>query len=216
MPVLARSPDVKTPLARLSYPNLKKPQTKEDGSLQYNFTLLFPKNSDLTGTMPGGKKVDLRQLVADLAEEAWPGKSVQMIKDGLIKNPFLDGDGPQGMNKKKGVRNDGYAGTTFIRCGSGGDYPIKVYGKNAQLADPADAYAGCYVYAVINAYAWTSQKQPYGISFGASLVQIAKDGEKLGGGGGADPDKFLDVIADDGEDAPSSARAGAGASSLFS
>lgn len=205
---MARSEDIKTPLCRFAFTrHLFKPQDRDNGKKQYNCTLLFPRTTDLS---------KLQEAVLKVAVEEWGEKAKQMAKDGLIKSPFLDGDGKQAMNKKSGERHAGFAGTTFIRVMSGEERKPKVYdAKVNPIGSEEDLYSGCYGYAVVNAYTWENKENGKGISFGISLAQKAKDGEKLGGGGGADPDRFLDVIEDEGE-APAETKAGAGAGGLFS
>jgi hypothetical protein len=198
----ARSEDMKTPLARLSFPNLFKPQTKDNGTESYNAVLLFPKSTDLS---------QLKAAAGKCATDEWGDKAAKMIADGVLKVPFLDGDGPQGMSKKSGERHAGYAGHTFIRVAS--NQQPKVVTAKMLPATPDDVYAGCYVYAVVNAYAWEHPTNGRGISFGLSLMQVARDGERLGGGG-ADPDKHFQVIPDEGE-APAETKGGAGAAGLF-
>lgn len=206
----ARSEDLKTPLARFSFPNLLKPQTKKKDNgtetQEYNCVLLFPKSTDLSV---------LKNAVAKVAREEWGDKADGWIKDGLIKHPFLDGDGPQGLSKKTGERHAGYEGTTFIRTSST-RRPKLVNRKIEPITDEEEIYAGCYGYAVVNAYAWTNDKGGKGISFGINMLQVAKEGERLGGGGGGDPSQHFEAIPDDGEaDKPSSGGKAQQAADLF-
>lgn len=206
----SRSEDVKTPLAILSYASdLFKARERDNGSSGFGCTLLFPKSTDLSA---------LEKAAIDAAVAEWGEKAKQQIKDGLIKSPFLDGDGPQGINKKSGERHKGYAGHKFIRCTSGADYKPKVFDKKRNpVMDADEAPSGSQVYAVVNAYTWENEKNGKGISFGVSLVQVAKKAvgdEVLGGGGGPDPDKWLESLPDDG-DAPAETKSGEGAGGLF-
>jgi hypothetical protein len=200
----ARSADFKLPLARLSYPNLFKPQVKDDGKKQFNATLLIPKSADLA---------ELKAAIVGVAKEAWPANGVDRLQKGLIKSPLLDGDGPQGLNKKTGERHAGYAGHWFVRVIANEDRPPRLFNRKLLPATTDDIYAGCYVFAVVNAFSWSNPKNGDGISLGMTYVQAAKDGERLGGG--APPaDKFLSALADEG-DAPAEAKGGAGAAGLF-
>lgn len=207
---MARSEDLKTPLAIVSFTkDLFVARERENGSKGYGCTLLFPKTTNISS---------LQNLALAAAEQAWPGKAAQWIKDGLIKSPFLDGDGKQGLSQKTGARHAGYAGTVFIRCTSGADYRPKVFDKKRNpVLDAEDCTSGSQVYAVVNAYTWENATNGKGISFGVSLVQVVKLAEGadvLGGGGGADPDKYFEAIADEG-DAPAETKGGAGAAGLF-
>lgn len=199
----ARSENIKTPLARLSFPNLLKPRKRDDGSEQYGCTLLFPKSTDLS---------ELKAAAAECAIKEWGDKATQLVKDGVIKTPFLDGDGPQAVSKKTGQRHGGHEGQTFIRVSST-QKPKVVDKRVLPITDEDDIYPGCYVYAVINAYAWEHPTNGRGVSFGLQMVQFAKDGDRLGGGG-ADPDKFFDKIEDEGA-APAETKTGAGAAGMF-
>jgi hypothetical protein len=205
---MARSPDVKTPLARLAFTqHLFKPQERDSGKKQYNCTLLFPKTADLSG---------LEKAVLDAAVEEWGDKAKELAKNGLIKNPFLDGDGPQGVSKKKGERYAGFAGHRFIRAMSGEDFrPKLVNRKVLPITSQDECYSGCYGYAVVHAFTWENKENGKGVSFGLSMIQVAKDGERLGGLGGGEPEEHFEKLEDEGE-APAATKAGAGAGGLFS
>ncbi|MFK3857786.1 ssDNA-binding protein [Agrobacterium pusense] len=208
---MARSQDARTPLAIASYTkDLFEARERDNGTKGHGCTLLFPKTTDISG---------LQNLALEAAVDEWGEKAKQWIKDEVIKSPFLDGDGKQAINKKTGERNKGYAGHVFIRCTSGADYKPKVFDKRRNPVLEVDGCpSGSQVYAVVNAYTWENEKNGKGISFGISLVQVVKvaQGEEvLGGGGGPDPDKWLEVIDDEG-DAPDSTKGGAGAAGLFS
>lgn len=203
---MARSQDLKTPLARLAFSNgLFEPQKGDNGIEKWTCSLLFPKTADITA---------LHNLALEAAKEEWGDKAVQMIKDGIIKSPFLDGDGKQGKSKKTGEAHNGFPGHTFIRCTSGKDYrPKLVNQKVLPITDKAELYSGCFVYAVVNAFTWENKENGKGITFGMSMLQKAKDGESLGGGG-ASPEEHFEAIPDEG-DAPAETKSGAGAAALF-
>lgn len=205
---MARSEDVKTPLARLAFTDgLFKAMERDNGSKQWGCTLLFPKSENLAA---------LEAAAVEAATAEWGDKAKQMIKDGLIHNPFLDGDGPQGKSKKTGEPHAGFPGSKFIRVISGEDYRPKLVNKKLlPITDKDECYSGCYGYAVVNAFTWENKEKGKGISFGISMIQVAKDGERLGGGGGGDPEKFFEKIEDEG-DAPETTKQGAGAGGLFS
>lgn len=205
---MARSEDLKTPMARFAWTeNLFKARAQEEGQkAKFGCTLLFPKDVDLSA---------LKEAAGKAAIEEWGDKAVQWIKDGVIKSPFLDGDGPQGINKKNGERNAGYAGHTFIRVTSGADFkPVVVNQLRNPVVEASGFPSGYYGFAVVHAFTWENAKNGKGITFGISLAQVAKEGERLGGGGGPDPDKFFEKIADEGA-APAETKSGAGAGGLF-
>lgn len=49
--------------------------------------------------------------------------------------------------------------------------------------DDGRVYAGCWVRAYINAFAWEHPVGGRGVSFGLNAVQLVRDGERLVGGG---------------------------------
>lgn len=206
---MARSEDIKTPLARLSFVNLLTPGKKINNKTKkevddYNCNLLFPKATDLSA---------MKKAAADAAIAEWGDKAAKLIADGVIKSPFLDGDGKEAINKKTGDRYEGFEGTTFLRVGTQ-QKPKLVNKKVEPIVDKEELYSGCYAYAVVHAFTWANEQNGRGVSFGLSMVQVVKDGDRLGGGGGGDPDAFFEKIEDDGP-TPQSGGAAADASSLF-
>lgn len=207
---MARSEDAKTPEAIVAFAmDLFTPRDRDNGKKQYGCQLHFKKGADLSA---------LQNIALQAAKEEWGDKAVEWIKNETIKNPFLDGDGKQGRDKE-GNQKPGHAGTTFIRCSSGVDFKPKVFDRRRNpIMDKADVPSGSTVLAVVNAYTWENKENGKGISFGVSLVQVLKkaEGDEVlgGGGGGPDPDKWLEKIDDTG-DAPEQTKGGAGAAGLF-
>ncbi len=207
---MARSEDLKTPECIVAFAhNLFEPQERDNGKKQFGCSLLFKKGTDLSA---------LQNLALEAAVAEWGDKAIQWIKDEVIKNPFLDGDGKQAVSKKTGERHAGFAGHTFIRCIAGEDFKPKVFDrKRNPVMEKGEVPSGSKGFAVVNAFTWENKENGKGISFGISMVQITKKAEGdevLGGGGGPDPDKWLDKIEDEGE-APASTKSGAGAGGLF-
>lgn len=207
---MARSEDLKTPEARFAFTRelfTAKAGSDEPGAKKkFGCTLLFPKSADLSA---------LKDAAVKAATEEWGDKAVQWIKDGVIKSPFLDGDGPQGIAKKTGERKEGHVGHTFIRVTSGETMkPVVVDRLRNPVVDAAGCPSGCYGFAVVNAFTWDNPKNGKGITFGISMAQVTRPGEALGGGGGPDPDKFFEKIADEGA-APEATKSGQGAGGLF-
>ncbi len=207
---MARSQDISTQQAKLLgrfafTQGLFELQTAKSGKKQWTLTVLFPKSLDLSV---------LHNLALGAAKEEWGDKAVNMIQAGIIKSPFLDGDGPQGKNKKDGEPHKGFPGHTFIRLASGADYrPKLLNAKMLPVTGKDELKSGDYGYVVVNAFTWENVEQGKGISFGFSYVMKAKDGESLGGGGAGAPEQFFEKIEDEGE-APAETK-GAGAGGLF-
>lgn len=198
------------PEGRFAYTKgLFKAEANKRGYKQFLVTILFSKQADL--------KV-MQDVAIATAEGAWPGKGADGIKSGLVKNPFLDGDGKQGLSQKTGERKEGFAGTWFIRATSGEEFKPAVFdGSLLPILDVSGFQSGWYGFPVLNCFAWQNDEQGKGLTFGINMVQMSRRGENIGGGGGAaDPDQFFDKIADTGAVDDKVRSSGQGAGSLFS
>lgn len=232
--VKARSENFKLQNVRLTFANIFRPQKVEENGVvkfQFNATLLYPKSTPaLTGILQVGTETNIQDLTASVCKEAWGDAAIELIKTGVIKSPFLDGDGPQGVSKKTGKRHAGFEGHKFIRTARpkfkpGEDAnPPELYGatlgadgKLVKLTSPKDMYSGCYVHAVLNIMAWEHPQSGKGLSFGLQMLQFAKDGERLGGEGGPDAGSFFQGAAPDKapDKAPATTKTGDGAGGLF-
>lgn len=199
---------------RISYAQYAFEATaQEGGKPKFNGTFLIPKTAN---------KVALDELVLNTLVEEFGGKMggrdgiINAIKTGIIKSPFLDGDGKQGFDKD-GKPKPGYAGHWFIRCTSGADYPPKMLmSKNGAIVPAAktDINSGDFGYPVVSVYTWDDPRNGKGASFGFNMFMKSRDGESLGGGSGGDPDKYFEPIKDEGA-APAETQDGAGAAGLF-
>ena len=217
---MARSEDIslqKIKLeTRISYSQYCfEPNTKENGGKQYQGTFLIPKSMD---------KSTLDKMVLDTLVEEWGGRMggqagiIDAIKNGVIKSPFLDGDGKQGRDKD-GKPKDGYPDHWFLRATSGEDYPPKMLVSQRGAVVPAtksDIKSGDHGFPVLNVYTWDNVKNGKGASFGFSMFMKSRDGESIGGGAGVptDPDKYFEPVQDEGP-APDETKGGDGAAGLF-
>lgn len=199
--------------ARISYAfGLFDPQPKASGNGEhYTCTLLIPKSDKET-------LQKLKQIAGECAIEEWKERAADFVKNGLLKDPILDGDGPQGCNKETGARHKGLEGHVFIRPASGLDYPPVVVKRDGRTrATKADLPSGSWGYAVLSCFPWENQQGGKGVSFNISGFQIAKVAEGddvLGGAGQINPEKYFEPIADEG-DAPAETKDGSGAAGLF-
>lgn len=199
----------KSPRMRLSYAfGLFKPQKDEKGNdtEKYTTTLILPKSDE------AGMKL-LQGLVAEVVMGQWGTKGVERFKKGLIKSPILDGASKSAMDKegnhKPGLSDD----VVFIR-------PItyrkpKVFNAVVMPAFEDEVKSGYWGYAALNALAWHNPSNGDGISFGIDMFQVVKVDEVLGGGGGADPDKFFEAVGGLSDDTGGQTGGGKGASGLF-
>ncbi|HEV2155451.1 ssDNA-binding protein [Bradyrhizobium sp.] len=207
----SRSEQFKTPaLVRVAFSNgLFELQTDDRGNKSWTCSLLIPKSDSLAVY----EKAALEAAAGEWGGEA---KVKQLIKDKLIHNPILDGDGPQGKNKQTGESHPGFPGHWFIRVKSGENYPPALVDRKRLPVTKAGGaiYSGCYGFAVLHVFTWENKEKGKGLTFGIDMFQAVKDGDRLGGGGGVDVEKWAEVIPDEGE-APASTKGGAGAGGLF-
>lgn len=196
-------------LGRFAFTNGLFQPLENNGRKNWGVTLLLPKTLDLS---------PLHKLALQAAEKQWGGKMnvAQAIKDGLIKSPFLDGDGKQGRSKKPPFEpHAGFPGNWFLRLTSGEEYrPKLVDGKLLPIIDKEGLKSGDWGYIYGSFYTWENAENGMGITCGMSIVMKAKDGESLGGGAAPTPDAVMEAIPDEGA-APASTQTGAGAGGLF-
>ncbi|WP_082483587.1 ssDNA-binding protein [Methylobacterium sp. Leaf87] len=205
---MARSDDFKTPACRVSYAQqLFKPRAaKNSTTKKYGCTLIFPLSA----------KAVLEKVVAEVVTAQWGEKGIARAKAGGIRLPFLAGDGKEARSKETGELHPGMsADVFFIRTQANEDRPPVVRFRSATIpATEEEVYSGCYGFAVLNAFAWNNSESGDGVSFGIGYFQKTGDGERLGGGGGVDVDKYFEKIADEGA-APAETKSGQGAGGLF-
>ena len=204
-----RTEPKKGPLMRVSYAfNLRKgrEQKKDDGTskTEYGATFILPK-SDTQGLAL------LQSMVKEAIVGEWGDKGIDKFKNGLIRNPLLDGAGKEARNKTTGEINPGLGeGTIFIRAKS--NDPVKVFNKNVQPATDEEIVSGHWGYPVLNVYAWHNVKTGDGVSFGVSMFQIVREDEVLGNSGSGNPDDFFEKVDTGAGEAPVGA---GGAGDLF-
>jgi hypothetical protein len=204
----ARSAEFKSPKARLSYAkDLFKASKVNEGDARESFrcTLIFDVRD----------RAELEKHVAEVIIAEWGPKGIERAKAGLIRSPFLAGDGREARNKQSGDINPGLGPDKFfIRPSANADRPPFVIWKDPNKQETeATVYSGCFGKAILQAFAWSNSKSGDGVSFGISGFQKIAEGERLGGGP-VDPSKFFETVEDQG-DAPAETRNGAGAGGLF-
>ena len=222
----------RTPIGRVSFAqNLFKARKQGDGPTakeKFGATLIFPKTmmrekacrriiiNDKTGerqTIP----LSFEDVIAEAIVGEWGEKGLARAKSGLIKSPFLPGDGKEARNKETGELHPGMgADFFFIRVQANADRAPKVSSSSTTFlpATEDEVYSGCYGFAVLNAFTWHNDQNGDGVSLGINMFFKTGDGDRLGGSGGGDPDKWTESVPDAGE-APASTKSGAGAGGLF-
>ena len=203
---MARSDDFKTNICRISFANgLFKPRASvEGGALKYGCTLIFPK----------GDRAHLEKHIAATIQAEWGPKGLERAKAGLIKSPFLAGDGKEARNKQTGEIHPGFGPDVFFIRVQSTCEPVVLWKSANVPATEDEVYSGCHGKAVLNCFAWHNAQNGDGVSFGIQMFQRTGDGERLGGGGKVDSSKYFETVEDAGP-APDSTKDGAGAAGLF-
>ncbi len=190
---MANTENFKTPLVRLSYAmNLFKARAQEEGGKEkFGCTLIFP--------MEAAK--DLHKRFIALCKDEWGEKAESDFAKGLIRSPFLKGDGPAAHNKTTGELNPGMGPDVFfVRPNANADRPPYVIWKDPNVQETEQTvYSGCYGKAVINMYCWDHAKSGRGVSIGIAGFQKLQEGERLGGSGPVDASQWAEPIEDLGE-----------------
>lgn len=203
----ARSDDFRSPDCVVSFAfNLFKPRkANADAAEKYGCTLIFPKSCD---------RSKLDAALKHCIVETWGDKGLERARGGLIRSPFLDGEGKEARNKTTGELHPGMGPDVFfIRVSSNRAVPVRYTDPNVQATEE-EVYSGCVGFAVLNAYAWHNDQNGDGVSFGINYFQKLRDGERLAGSGGIDPEQWHEKIAPAGE-APAETKSGEGAGGLF-
>ncbi len=162
---------VKSPLARISYPWVFKPQEFKDGKKKYNLVMLIPKTEGVTEARKDPKLRAMYAALKAAAIETWQGNAPKNLQ-----LPVKDGDVPREGDDEP---QEAYVGMWAIGCTS--DRKPGIVGPDVNyLENEAEFYAGCWAFVSLNSYTWTSHKKN-GVSFGLRNAQKVKDDEKLGG-----------------------------------
>jgi hypothetical protein len=201
-----RTDNFKTPTCRVSFAqSLFKARSNNGGEPKFGCTLIF----NLTD------KPALEKMVKEAIVGEWGEKGLERAAKGLIKSPFLAGDGKEAHNKDGELQPGMGSDKFFIRPTANADRPPVLRFQDANIpATEDDIYSGCHGFAVLNAFTWNNTTSGDGVSFGIQYFQRTGAGERLGGGGPIDPEKYFEKIEDAG-DAPETTKSGAGAGGLF-
>lgn len=171
---------------RLSFPDLFEPRAFQPGmEARYKATFLVPKGSDMDKAV--------NAAIASVAKEKWPKtweKVLAGIKGNANKFCYQDGDTKS---------YDGYEGMMAFSAGNKARPTVIDRDKTPLSKDEGKPYAGCYVNAVVELFAYDNTGN--GISASLGGVQFVKDGEAFSGGRPASADEFEDLGVDEEEEA---------------
>lgn len=222
MAKMASSAQFKTPICRFSYvQNMVNRVTKKDDAgnvitrngqpvTEQQCTLIFDASTDRT---------PFDNALREAIVAQWGEAGMERAKNGLIKLPYLKGDGPEARNKKTGELHPGMgADKWFIRVATQLEAPVRYRSQTIPVtlgSGDDQLKSGDYGFGVIHAFCWNNTKKGDGVSFGIDYLQKTKAGESLGGsGGGIDVETVYETVEDSG-DAPPETKNGGGAASLF-
>jgi len=172
-----------TPEARLSFPVLFEPRAVlGSAKLTYQVTLLFPPKTDFAPFIEVMKAAMLKR---------WQ----KLVTLPAEKNPIRDCATYPYRTQRYGGYDDGWK---FIRTSS--KYAPAIVNRMTQpVTDPSLVYAGMWVRAFLNAFAYDHPTGGRGVSFGLNALQLVRDGERLDGRP-ADPGSAFSPLGE--EEAP--------------
>lgn len=175
---------------RLAFPALFKPRPKmvvpgapvdpnNPPKLTYQAVLLLPPELDLT---------PFKKAMEAAFKEKFPGKKP------TEPSPIKSCDDKSDM--------DGYLpGWHYINTHANANRRPGVVDQGRRpITDENAIFAGCYVRAHVNAFAWTFARK-LGVSFGLMNIQLVALGERLGGAS-ASPNDVFEALEDTGSDSP--------------
>lgn len=187
--------NVMTPVFRVSYPNVFKPQVNAlSKQEEYSLVALFPKDADLSKLKAAAEEAVIKKWGVD--KKNWPKKMKSPFRLGEEKEKEVDG--------KVIIPSPYEKGAVFMTLKSK-QRPGVVDEKVQDIIDTSQFYAGCWAKATLRAYAYDAAGNQ-GVSFGLQNIQKVKDGDPLSGRLTAQDD-FAPIEG---------AASGAAASSLFS
>lgn len=173
--------------ARMNFVRVFKPEAFNGGKPKYSVILSFDKNNvELVSTIQ--KAID---ECTEKAKQQYGGKLPKGFKIVELKDGDIDYD------------TEGFAGQFTLKASS--EYKpevvkkTKVMGQSSlvPITDEDEFYSGCYGYASVTFFSYDTGMTK-GVTCGLNNLLKTRDGERLGGGGGAASDfaGVLDSIDD--------------------
>lgn len=175
------SENLKSPKARLSFPNLFQARGYEGQEAKYSATLIFDAAAQATPEFAAMKKA-----AGAAAKEKWGEKIPSNLRNPIRK-----------CEEKDSYNTPEFAGCVFINV-STKQKPGVVDEKVQPIIEEGEIYGGCYVRASLSVYAYDMSGNK-GVSFGLRNIQKVADGESFGGRTRAEDD-FAPVEAAASED----------------
>lgn len=164
---------VKTPVFRVSFPQVFEPKGFNNGEPKFSVVMIFDKKADLR---------EMRRILKEAAHEKFGAKLPPTLKDA-----FRDGE------DKKHLQ--GYGPGVWFATASSKSRPGLVGPDVSPIVDREEFYAGCYARASVTAFAYDTNGNK-GVSFGLNNIQKVRDGERFDGRTAAEDDfEAVDVVA---------------------
>ena len=180
---------------RLSFPVLEKPKAGPNGGEEkFGANFIIDKNDT------ENVAVLREKLIAALTEKFPDRSKLPPVLRGNDLNTYVSIEGKDGWPLRNGdfQDKDGYEGKLFIHA-TNRSVPFTIDGKNCNVS-PKMFYAGCYVDAALEAYAWEGPNNK-GVSVSLHGVRFAGDGEPFGASPVSSTD-FFPAPSDNGSDNP--------------
>jgi hypothetical protein len=169
------SEKVTTSEFRGAFVKLFSPEVDDKGKKTWGVTAIFAKGADMA---------PLKKAAMDAATKAWGDKAAEKLKHPKFRSPFKDG---ATLVDKEGNLYDGFAeGQVVVKLSTKQSQPGIVDANVQAIIEPEGVKSGDFFRATINAMAY-DRDDGMGVAFKLNNIQKVRDGERLGGGGRADP-----------------------------
>lgn len=184
--------EIKLKNVRLSFPDLFEPRAFKPGDKpKYKATFLVPKGSEQAKA--------IEAAIEAVAKEKWPGNGPK-VKDWRKILPSIRGNSNKCCWQDGDTKSyDGYEGMMAFSAGNLARPTLLDREKTVLTKDDGKPYAGCYVNAVLDLFAYDNSGD--GISASLGGVQFVRDGEAFAGGRPAPAAAFDDLGVDEEEEA---------------
>lgn len=197
---------VRTGKVRVSYLNWKTPKASMNpgGEPKYSAALLLPK-TDETGTL---KALKAAAIHAGVEKYGTAEKVTEMLRTGVLRSPFRDGDQENAKREAQGKRpHEEWKGVVFVNVSST-DAPQVVDRNKRPIVNAAEFRSGDFALAHVNAFCYAKGGNT-GISFGINAgFQKVESGPPLGNR--KDAQDAFDSVEGDEEEAAGSPPTGDG------
>ena len=194
---------LRTPVFRMSYPNLvdpkpyQDPKTGKKGDPTYNVEALI-KPDDIAKFQvlrdDTWEEVDVKQAMAEVAKTEWTDINLkEAVAQKALGWPLKDGEKKKAEREAKGKKGDVYEGVKVLPLKASKDYPPQLYvvegGKFRELsraneADKAKAeqlfVGGYYAKGNVNLKAVETPQGRY-VTFYLNAIVFIREGERIGG-----------------------------------